>query len=122
FAHTVFDRDIFPIGDAGLAQASAKRTHTERIRAVRPRAEETDHGHPRLLRARRERPHRRSATEQRDELAALHSITSSARASSLGGTSTFSSLAALRLVISSTLVTCWTGRLPGRSPLRIRPA
>src|SRR5262249_42499869 len=36
-------------------------------------------------RARRERPRRRAA-EQRDELAALHSITSSARASSVGGT------------------------------------
>src|SRR5262249_41532583 len=38
-----------------------------------------------LLRARRERPCRRAA-EQRDELAAPHSITSSARASSVGGT------------------------------------
>jgi hypothetical protein len=34
-----------------------------------------------LLRARRERPHRRRTAEQRDELAPLHSITSSARAS-----------------------------------------
>ena len=39
----------------------------------------------RLLRARRERPRRRRAAEQRDELAPLHSITSSARASSDGG-------------------------------------
>src|SRR5262249_19011159 len=46
-----------------------------------------------LLRARRERPRRRAA-EQRDELAPLHSITSSARASSVGGTS--STLAANR--------------------------
>jgi hypothetical protein len=38
-----------------------------------------------LLRARRERPCGRAA-EQRDELAALHSITSSARASSIGST------------------------------------
>jgi len=38
-----------------------------------------------LLRARRKRPCRRAA-EQRDELASLHSITSSARASSVGGT------------------------------------
>jgi len=36
-----------------------------------------------LLRARRERPSRRAA-EQRDEVAPLHSITSSARASSIG--------------------------------------
>src|SRR6516164_4648793 len=54
------------------------------------------HEHPdmthalRLLRARRERPSGRRAAEQRDELAALHlrghSITSSAVASSVGGT------------------------------------
>ena len=46
---------------------------------------EPDHRHRRLLRARRERPRRRRAAEQRDELAAVHSITSSARASSVGG-------------------------------------
>src|SRR6266545_1031195 len=40
----------------------------------------------RLLRARRERPRRRAA-EQRDELAPLHSITPSARASSVVGIS-----------------------------------
>src|SRR5215467_10773278 len=39
-----------------------------------------------LLRARRERPRCRCAAEQRDELAPPHSITSSARASSVGGT------------------------------------
>src|SRR5262249_42244907 len=41
---------------------------------------------PTLLRARRERPHSSSAAEQRYELAASHSITSSARASNVGGT------------------------------------
>ena len=49
-------------------------------------SEEPDHRHCRLLRARRERPRRRRAAEQRDELAPLHSITSSARGSSIGGT------------------------------------
>jgi hypothetical protein len=39
-----------------------------------------------LLRARRERPRCCGAAEQRDELAPYHSITSSARASSVGGT------------------------------------
>jgi len=47
-----------------------------------------------LLRARRERPSRR-AGEQRDERAARHSITSSARANSLSGTSRPSALAVL---------------------------
>ena len=40
---------------------------------------------PRLLRARRERP-RRPAAKQRDEVASIHSNTSSARLSSDGGT------------------------------------
>jgi hypothetical protein len=39
-----------------------------------------------LLRSRRERPRRRRAAQQRDELATPHSTTSSARARSVGGT------------------------------------
>src|SRR5262245_30216976 len=74
-----------------------------------------------LLRARRQRPRRRAA-EQRDELAPLHSITSSARASSDGGISMPSALAVLRLMISCIFVACWTGRSAGFSPLRILPA
>jgi hypothetical protein len=38
--------------------------------------------------------------EQRDELAARHSITSSARASNVGGTSRPSALAVIRLMTS----------------------
>src|SRR5262249_25180235 len=68
-----------------------------------------DHRRRRLLRARRERPRRRAA-EQRDERAALHSITSSARASSVGGTSRPSALAVLRLITSSYFVGACTGR------------
>jgi hypothetical protein len=45
------------------------------------------------------------AAEKRDEIAALHhSMTSSARASSIGGTSRPSALAVLRLITSSNLV------------------
>src|SRR5437016_11337295 len=52
-----------------------------------PAAEEADHRHRRLLRARRERPPHRRTAEQRDELPAFHhSITSSAIASSVLGT------------------------------------
>src|SRR5207245_7064447 len=43
----------------------------------------------------------------------LHSITSSARASSVGGTSRPSALAALRLITSSYLVGACTGRSAG---------
>src|SRR5262249_37220886 len=55
--------------------------------------------------ARCERPPRRRAAEQRDELAtfnaAVHSITSPARASSVGGTSRPRALAVFRLMTSS---------------------
>src|SRR5262249_23714360 len=55
------------------------------------------HGHHPLLRARRERPRRRRAAEQSDELAPLHSITSSAKASNLAGASISRALAVLML-------------------------
>src|SRR5262249_33564457 len=74
-----------------------------------------------LLRPRRERPRRGRAAEQRDELAALHSITSSARASRFGGTSMPSARAVDRLMTSSNLVDCTTGRSAGFAPLRMRP-
>src|SRR5262249_20116285 len=66
-----------------------------------------NHRSPPFLRACRERPRSRRAAEQRDEPASLdHSITSSARARSVGGTSRPSALAVLRLMINSTLVAC----------------
>src|SRR5215831_8554045 len=73
-----------------------------------------------LLRARRERP-RGGAAEQRDELAALHSITSSATSSRSRGISRLSDLAVLRLITSSYLVGCSTGRSPGFAPFKILP-
>jgi putative NADH-flavin reductase len=67
-------------------------------------------------------PHCRRAAEQRDELAPPHhSITSSARASTVGGISRSSALAVLRLMTRSNLVGCTTGKLAGFSPLRILP-
>src|SRR3984893_3193517 len=75
-----------------------------------------------LLQAPRERPRSRRIAEQRDEGAALHSITSSARASSDDGTSKPSVLAVLRLITSSYLVGACTGRSAGFSPLRMRSA
>src|SRR5512132_597017 len=49
-----------------------------------------------------------------------HSITSSARASSVGGTSRPSAFAAFRLITSSYLVGACTGRSAGLAPLRMR--
>jgi hypothetical protein len=75
----------------------------------------------RLLPARRERPCDRRAAEKRDEIASLHSITSSASASTLSDTLRPSAFAVLRLIANSNLVGCITGKSAGFSPLRIRP-
>ena len=53
-------------------------------------------------------------------LPSRHSITSSARASTLAGTSRPSALAVLRLSTVSYLVGACTGSSPGFSPLRMR--
>src|SRR5262249_46752630 len=49
----------------------------------------------------------------------VYSMISSARADRLGATSTPSALAVFRLMTSSNLVDCTTGRSAGLSPLRI---
>src|SRR5262249_40507287 len=72
-----------------------------------------------LLRAARKGPCGRVAAEQRDEVASLHSITSSARASSDGETSSPSTLAVVMLIMKSNLVGCSTGRSLGFAPRRI---
>src|SRR5262249_7292861 len=71
------------------------------------------------LRVGRERPCRRRTAEH-DELAAFHSITSSAMVSSVGGTVRPSALAVLRLTVSSNFVGCSIGRSAGRIPCKIR--
>src|SRR5262249_20135206 len=80
---------------------------------------------PRLLRPCGERPCRSRAAEQRDELAALHrcnhSITSSARASNVGGMEIPTALAVLTFRTSSNLVGCTIGRSAGFSPFNTRP-
>jgi len=74
-----------------------------------------------LLRARRERPRGSRAAEQRDEFAALHSITSSARNRKVSGIMRLIAFAVLRLMISSNFAGRRTGSSAGFSPLRIRP-
>src|SRR5207302_1871277 len=77
----------------------------------------------RTLRLRGDRPsHNRAGCERDDEPAPPHSITSSARASSVRGTVRPSALAVLRLMTSSNLVGCCTGRSAGLAPFRILPA
>src|SRR5262249_51329731 len=93
--------------------------HAEVAPVWRTSFEIPDHRYRGLLRARRERPRRRAA-EQRDEIAPPHSITSSARAMNVGGTSRRSVRAVLRLIASTNLVACITGRSAGCAPLRMR--
>src|SRR6516164_3803782 len=58
--------------------------------------------------------------QQRVQMPAYCSITSSTSASRFAGTARPSALAVLRLMASSDAVGCWTGRLAGFSPLRMR--
>src|SRR5712691_11636239 len=116
----MFDCDVLAVDVAGFLQPLAERGFILVIVTSQPGGEVCDHRHRRLLRMRCERPSHRRAGEQRDELAPLHSITSSARASSVGGTSSPSTLAVLRLITSSYLVAACTGRSAGFSPLSMR--
>src|SRR5262249_35911642 len=75
-----------------------------------------------LLRARRERPGRRRAAEQRYERAAIHSITLSARNTREGGTSKPIAFAVLRLIANSNLVGCSTGTSLTFSLLKTLPS
>src|SRR5439155_9388418 len=102
----------------GFAQAAAEGGHHGCPRAGRLPVEKPDHRHHRLLRACRERPRDCRAADEREELAPpdlwAHSITSSARAMSVGGTSRPSALAVARFMIrrlSTWLLCSWTGFL-----------
>src|SRR6516164_4727595 len=118
----VFDRYILALDIASFGQAPTEGGSHRRVRPGRRTVEKPDHRHPRLLRARRERPRRRRAAEERDELAAFHSITSSARASNDCGTSSPRALAVIRLMTKSNLVGCSTGRSAGFAPRKILSA
>src|SRR5262249_27796453 len=99
----IFDRNVLPFDVTGLGECFPERGHNVGPIGGGGGVDQSDHRHRRLLRTRRERPRRRAA-EGRDEVAPPHSITSSARASSVGGTSKRSAFAVLRLITSSNLV------------------
>src|SRR5262249_36029777 len=115
----VLDSDVLPFDVTGFLETFTECGHITRADFRRPRVKKTDHWHRRLLRPRRQRPCHRAA-EQRDELAAFHSITSSAVASSEGGTVRPSAFAVGMLMTKSNLVDCTTGRSAGLAPLRMR--
>src|SRR6516225_3786878 len=118
----IVELDVLPGSSSQLLQSlQESRIADLRLRIVRDvEHEETDAAHALgLLRPRRQRPSGRRAAEKGDELAPLHSITSSTRASSIGGISMPSPLAVLRLTISSYFTADCTGRSAGFSPLRM---
>src|SRR5262249_1138210 len=104
---------------AGILQALAKPAQTVRERVRGSGMKKPDDRHRRLLRPRRERPRGGSAGKQSGERAPPHSITSSARASKVGGTVSPSAFAVLRLSTKSYLSGACTGRAAGLSPLRM---
>jgi hypothetical protein len=73
FGPPVFDRHVLALDITGVFEALTKSAQTLRLAVGRYGAEEPDHWHRQLLRARCNRPHRRAA-EERDELAPLQSI------------------------------------------------
>src|SRR5262249_38714982 len=116
----IFDRDRAALDPAEVVESPRECCRPLTFRQRCAVAQEPDNWSlPRLLRARRERPRCRRAAEQLDELPSLHSITSFANASSRSGTLRPSSFAVFRLITSSNLVGCWTGRSDALAPLRI---
>src|SRR5262249_53506251 len=117
---TKLDRHIAAFDETCFVQAFAERRNDTCAQLRHAGVNKSHHRHHCLLRTRRQRPRCRRAPEQRDELAAPHSITSSARASTVVGTSRPSVLAVFRLIVSTYLVGACTGRSAGFSPLRMR--
>src|SRR5262249_53633103 len=93
-----------------LARGTHRRTRGQRTEAVNLGC---------LSDSRRRRSNKGRAAEQRDEVAPPHSITSLARAISVGGTSRPSTFAVLRLMTNSNLVGCSIGNSEAFAPLRI---
>src|SRR5262245_559145 len=121
FGPTEFDGDVLSIDVANLLQARTKCSDKMGVCLSGSAADVADGRYGLLGLARSRRCHRHSgAAESRNEIPPLHSITSSARASSDGGTVSPSALAVLRLIASSCLVGACTGRSAGFSPLRMR--
>jgi hypothetical protein len=103
-----FDRYIATLDVSQLSKPLTKRLDQRTIRdwVRRTTMEKPDHRHRSLLRLCGERPSECHAADKRHELAPLHSITSSARAKSVGGIVSPIAFAAFMLTTRSNL----TGR------------
>src|SRR5262249_7759391 len=113
----VFNCHVLTFDITSFFQTANETGHERCERTRRCAVEEPGHRH-RRLRPRCKRP-RSSAAEKRHELAALHSITSSARCCRNQGTSTPRALAVLRLITSSNFVGSSTGKSEGFVPCKI---
>src|SRR5262249_18502173 len=103
-----------PVFDvARFSQGLEKCRQIRRARSWRSGVKKPDHRHGRLLRPRREWPSGYTAADQRDELAAPHSITSSARRRNDSGIVNPIALAVVRLMTRSNFVGCSTGMSAG---------
>src|SRR5262249_25456939 len=117
----ILDRNVATLEPPEFAQSIYESGGPLALDCRRARAKVPDGRQlTRLLRARRQRPRRRCA-DKRDELAPLHSITSSARPSNGRGIVRPSAFAIFRLTAISIFVACSTGRSAAFSPLRMRP-
>src|SRR4051794_4753643 len=110
-----FEYDVLALGISKLSQSRPECGPKRKVLG-KSRCGADPQYLPYLLRGRRNRPHR-SAAKQLDECAPFHhSMTSSARASSVGGISRRSAFAVVMLMIRSNLVGCSTGRSDGLAP------
>src|SRR6516162_5591181 len=113
----VFELDVLALDVAGFTQSLMERT--AEVWRGREGTELADYRHRLLLR----RCWKRDAETQHESSGEeSHSMTSSARARIDGGIVRPSASAVLRLITSSNVVGCWTGRSAGLAPLRIFPA
>src|SRR5215470_8251784 len=120
FRKSILNGNILPNNVSQVAQPPLEGVSAGYHRGARVDAQKSNRDFVGwLLRVRRERPRRRRAAEQRDELAPFHSITLSARCWKNQGTSMLSALAVLRLITSSNFAGCSTGISPGFPPCKI---
>ena len=116
----VLDDDILALHVAEVAKPLAERLQLAPVSGSRGGSQQTDPGnlcHP--LRAQRQWPRERRATNKRNELPPSHSITSLAWARSRGGTVSPKALAVFKLITNSNLVGCSTAKSAVLVPLRI---
>src|SRR5262245_51983424 len=99
----ILDLDVAPVDITELVQCLLEGLNNVRRACRWKKVQDADPGDSsRRLRPRRNWPRRPRAAEQRDELAPPdHSMTSSARTRSVGGTSRPSAFAVLRLIAIS---------------------